>query len=83
MSDDTHYADGVADIVVVGPTARIRFYVLQPGKDGKAQPSPASAFTVVMPVEQVAQLGEKLPELTQKLLDSGRLKKRAPAAKTN
>lgn len=74
--DDTHYADGVADIVVVGPTARIRFYVLQPGKDA-GKPVPQPSFTVVMPVEQVAQLGEKLPELTQKLLDSGRLKKRA------
>lgn len=81
--DDTHYADGVADIVVVGPTARIRFYVLQPGKDA-GQPVAQPSFTVVMPVEQVAQLGEKLPELTQKLLDSGRLKKRAsPPPRTN
>jgi hypothetical protein len=81
--DETRYADGVADIVIVGPTARIRFHMLQPSKDPKAAPVPERAFTVVMPVEAVAQLSESLPKLIQQLLDSGRLKRRAAAKPTN
>ena len=81
--NETRYADGVADIVIVGPTARIRFHILQPNQDPKGPPQPERAFTVVMPVEAVAQLSESLPNLVQQLLDSGRLKKRTAAAKTN
>jgi hypothetical protein len=79
--EETRYADGVTDIVIVGPTARVRFHMLQPNADPKGPPQAQRAFTVVMPVEAVAQLSESLPKLIQQLLDSGRLKRRAAAPK--
>jgi hypothetical protein len=70
---DNLYADGVTDVVVVGANARIRFHTLVP--EEKGQPKMVPAFTVVIPVEALAAFGEKLPELTEALLKTGRLKK--------
>jgi hypothetical protein len=70
---DTIYADGVTDVSVVGANARIRFHVLVP--EGKGKPKPEHAFTIVIPVEALATFGERLPQLTEQLLQSGRLKK--------
>lgn len=82
MSDNL-YADGVTDVVVVGANARIRFHTLVP--EGKGAPKMVPAFTVVIPVEALATFGEKLPELTEALLKTGRLKKveKKPATPAN
>ncbi len=70
---DTIYADGVTDVTIVGTNARIRFHTLVP--EGQGQPRPVPAFTVVIPMEALATFGAKLPELTEALLKTGRLKK--------
>ena len=72
---DNLYADGVTDVTVVGPISRIRFHTLVPNPEGKGDPMPVPAFSVVMPLEAVATLSDALPRLTDKLVESGRLKK--------
>lgn len=78
--NDTIYADGVTDVTVVGANARVRFHTLV--SEGQGKPKVVHAFTLVMPVEALATFGERLPQLTEQLLQSGRLKKvqHAPAA---
>jgi hypothetical protein len=77
--NDTIYADGVTDVTVVGANARVRFHTLV--SEGKGKPKVVHAFTLVIPVEALATFGERLPQLTEQLLQSGRLKKvqREPA----
>jgi hypothetical protein len=76
---DSIYADGVTDIVVVGPNARLRFHTLEADAESKGgRPKMVPAFTVVMPVEALATLADKLPELKDSLLASGRLRRVAP-----
>lgn len=70
---ETIYADGVTDVTVVGANARIRFHTLVP--EGKGKPKAEHAFTVVIPVEALATFGERLPQLTEQLLQTGRLRK--------
>ncbi|MFQ3622422.1 MAG: hypothetical protein SNJ73_02640 [Acetobacteraceae bacterium] len=78
---ETLYADGVTEITVVGTNARIHFHVLQAVRDDpKAPPTVEPSFTVAMPIEALAQVSESLPKLVQQLLDTGRLKRRAPSA---
>jgi hypothetical protein len=78
---DSIYADGVTDVTIVGANARIRFHVLVP--EGQGQPKAVPAFTLVLPMEALATFGEKLPELTEALVKTGRLKKveRQPVTK--
>lgn len=75
---DQIYADGVTDIAVLGANARIRFHTLEadPAQKGKSRMVPS--FTVVMPVEALATLADKLPDLRESLLASGRLRRVAP-----
>ena len=75
---DSIYADGVTDIVVVGPNARIRFHTLEADPAQKDRPKMVPAFTVVMPVEALATLADKLPALKDSLIASGRLRRVAP-----
>lgn len=77
---DSIYADGVTDIAVFGPNARIRFHTLEADPARKGQSKMVPSFTVVMPVEALATLADKLPDLKESLLASGRLRRVTPKA---
>lgn len=73
------FADGVADVVIVGPIARIDFFVLRPGS---GQPRAAgeqpdlqrvSAFTIAMPVDALANSVTILDDVRRKLVEGGML----------
>jgi hypothetical protein len=71
------FADGVADVVVLGPIARIDFFVLRPvagrPRDADTQPDlqRVPAFTIAMPLEALANSVSILEDVRKRLLDSG------------
>ncbi len=79
MSEITtiQFADGVADVVVLGPIARIDFFVLRPGanrpREAGAQPDlqRVPTFTIAMPLEALANSVTMLEDVRSKLVESG------------
>ena len=73
------FADGIADVVILGPIARIEFFALRPASDrkneaGQPELQRIPTFTVAMPVEGVASSASILENVRNKLIESGVLR---------
>ncbi len=76
------FVDGIADVVVVGPTARIDFFVLRPDPSGKTigggRPDlvKVPALTIAIPLDGFANAVSILDQVRAGLMESGILKVR-------
>jgi hypothetical protein len=73
------FADGVADVAILGPIARIEFFVLRPvgqprqqGEQPELQRVPS--FTVAMPVDALANAVTMLEGVRNRLVEAGVLR---------
>ena len=86
MSDtiSIQFADGVADVAVLGPIARIEFFVLRPAGQPRQQGEQPDlqrvpSFTVAMPVDALANAVTMLEDVRNRLVEGGVLRQGAPA----